>query len=123
MTRDLVQGSRIVRAVQRGLARGRVWLERGRTWVAHRHAWQSVVRTARATPLRAGGWLLAAAVLANAAGLWGLGRTMTGVGMAQRALLLTIGLLAATGRPCDWSVVTGSSWFVRWWTPPAIKDP
>lgn len=121
MTRNAVQGSHIVAGAQRCVARGRTWLERGRIWVTHRIVWQSIVRTTRGAPLRAGGLMLVTAVLANTTCLWWLGRTMTCWDIAQRLLLLATGLLA-TGHTSDWRTITRGSRLMRLWVLLTIEE-
>lgn len=118
MTRNAVQGSRVLQWMMRTTARGRARLAACRAWAAHQPLWRHIDRTWRIAPLRAVGVLLITAVLTNAAWLWRFGRAIDGWGVAQRLLLLAIGWLAATTRPRRWRVVRQGSWWFRPHAPP-----
>ena len=110
--RHWLQGSRIVPWVTRCAVQGRTLVRAGCAQVARQAAWQAAVQTWRTAPLRAGGLMLVAAVLANWACVWWLQRAMDPFGIAQRVVLLVLGWFGA-GHRGGWTVVRQGSWLLR----------
>ena len=110
--RDFVRGSRFLSWAGRCARHVRMLLGACGAWTMRQTVWRALVRTWRMAPLRAGGLLLATAVLANGACLWWWGKPIDGWWLAQRLWLLMLGLLAASCTS-GWHATVRGSRFIR----------